>query len=104
MRNVAFIECNGQYANFRFTDCKQVIFSECNLRSSDFQESQLIKVEFKNTNITQIQMYGTRLKGIDLSSCELDGLGARIEDVKGAIVTPAQAISLAGLMGIVIKG
>lgn len=31
-------------------------------------------------------------------------MGARAEDVKGVIVSPAQAISLASLLGIVIKG
>jgi uncharacterized protein YjbI with pentapeptide repeats len=104
MKNIVFTDCNGQYTNFRFADCKQTAFNNCNLRFSDFQESELSKVEFINTDMTQIQIYGTKLSGIDFSTCEIEGLGARIEDVKGVIVTPAQAISLAGLMEIIIKG
>jgi len=41
---------------------------------------------------------------VDLSSCDIEGIGAGIEDVKGAIVSPAQAILLAGLLGIIIEG
>ena len=50
-----------------------------------------------------MEFSGTNLKGIDLTSCEIDGIGARIEDLNGVIVSPEQAISLSGLMGIVVK-
>jgi hypothetical protein len=48
-------------------------------------------------------MFGVKLKGIDFSSCELDGFAARVEDVRGAVVSTAQAISLTSLLGLVIK-
>ena len=48
-------------------------------------------------------MSGTKLKGIDLSSCELDGLGVTIEDLDGCIVSSEQVIAFSYLLGLIIK-
>ncbi|MDF2882300.1 MAG: hypothetical protein K0R54_2857 [Clostridiaceae bacterium] len=103
LRNVIFQECSGKYSLFRFTDCKQVIFNNSEIPSSDFGESKFLKVEFKNTYMIQCQMCGTKLKGIDFSSCQIDGMGAKAEDVYGAVVSIDQAASLSALLGLVIK-
>ena len=46
---------------------------------------------------------GAKLEGADLRGAELEGLIARAEDVRGAIVTPAQAMDLARLLGLDIR-
>ena len=48
-------------------------------------------------------MSGTKLNGIDFSNADIEGLSIRVEDLFGAIVSPAQAISLSKKMGLVIK-
>ena len=45
----------------------------------------------------------TNLKGIDFTSCDIEGLGVNIADVNGAIVNSLQAAALAALLGLVIK-
>ena len=45
----------------------------------------------------------TSLKGIDLTSCNIEGMGVNIADVKGARVTTTQAISLSSILGLIIK-
>ncbi|MEE0782632.1 MAG: hypothetical protein U0M41_02200 [Negativibacillus sp.] len=40
---------------------------------------------------------------MDLRSCELDGFRLAPQDLKGAIVTPEQAMMLAGFLGVVIR-
>ncbi len=48
-------------------------------------------------------MSGTKLKGVDLSSCDIEGIGVRIENLSGAVVSPLQAVSLSRLIGVVVK-
>ncbi len=103
LRNVSFHQCNGKYGFFGFSNLKEVKFNECDLSLSDFKESIFSKVGFCYSNISECQMAGTKLKDIDLTSCNIEGIGIRIEDLKGAIVSPIQAVSLSSLMGIVIK-
>ena len=49
------------------------------------------------------QLLHTSLNGMDLRSCELDGFRLAPQDLKGAIVTPEQAMMLAGFLGVVIR-
>ncbi len=102
-QNVVMNKCNGRYANFRFSHCKRVRFKESLLSFADFQCSEFTDVSLVNTDLRECQMSGTKLKGIDMSTCDIDGIGVRIEDVKGAIISPLQAVSLARLLGVVIK-
>jgi len=88
---------------FSYSDCKQVAFIECQLRSSDFQNSKFLKVEFRESNLLQAQMNFTSLKGIDFTSCDIEGIGVNIADVKGARVTSMQAVSLSAILGLIIK-
>jgi uncharacterized protein YjbI with pentapeptide repeats len=103
LQNVIFEDCNGSYAFFRFTKWKQINFKNCVLSDTDFQKANFTKVGFDHCNLEQSQMSGTKLKGIDFSNCEIEGMGVRIEDLYGAIVSPIQAISLSKLLGIVVK-
>lgn len=45
----------------------------------------------------------SNLKGIDFTSCDIEGLGVNITDVNGAVVNPMQAVSLSALLGLIIK-
>ncbi|AET69858.1 putative low-complexity protein [Desulfosporosinus orientis DSM 765] len=103
LRNVLFDECDGSYALFRFLDCKQVNFNNCSLCSADFYKAKFSKVAFHNSNLQQTGMSGACLKGIDLSSCKIDGLGVAIDDLDGCIVSPEQVISFSKLLGLIIK-
>ena len=43
------------------------------------------------------------LNGIDLRTCEIDGIKLTGGELKGAIVTPPQACDLARLLGVDIR-
>ena len=45
----------------------------------------------------------TKLKGIDFTSCDIDGIGVNIADVNGAEVNPTQAVSLSAILGLIVK-
>lgn len=103
LRNVSFHQCNGKYGFFGFSNLKEVKFNECDLGLSDFQNAIFSKVGFYYSNISECQMSGTKLKDIDLTSCDIEGISVRIEDLKGAIVSPIQAVSLSKLMGVIVR-
>ncbi|WP_192930311.1 hypothetical protein [Alkaliphilus pronyensis] len=44
------------------------------------------------------------MAGIDLSDSNLEEVGVRLDDIKGAIVSPMQAVEFSKLFGLMIKG
>jgi uncharacterized protein YjbI with pentapeptide repeats len=103
LRNVLFEDCNGRYSIFCFSDYKQVNFSRTLLSNADFHESFFLKVGFFNCTLHQTRMSGTKLKGIDLSSCELEDLDVTVPDLKGCIVAPAQVLGFANILELVVR-
>ena len=43
------------------------------------------------------------MKGIDMTTCTLDGILVNLPDLRGMIVSPMQAMDLAKLLGLVVK-
>ena len=103
IRNVVFEECGGRYANFRFARIEKTAFKNCALQGADFGSAEISKVVFSGADLREVQMSGVPLCGIDFSSCEIDGLSARPEDLRGAVINPDQAIIAAKILGIKIK-
>lgn len=91
------------YANFHFGRLERVAFTGCNCMNADFAEASLKNVCFTDTDLRRAQMSGTSLSGIDFTTSEIEGLGARPEDLKGSILSPGQAITAAKIMGITIR-
>ncbi len=100
LRDVTFENCNGQYSFFSYSNCKKVAFL---VIFSDFKNSLFSNVEFQECNLLQSQMNFTNLKGIDFTSCDIEGIGVNINDINGVIVTAMQAVALSSLLGLVVK-
>jgi uncharacterized protein YjbI with pentapeptide repeats len=103
LRNIVFENCGGKYANFRFAHIENAVFKNCSMQGTEFQSAAIIKTVFNGDDLRQAQMSGVPLSGIDLSSCEIDGLGTRPEDLRGAIISPEQAVTAAKIIGMTIK-
>ena len=103
LRNVRFTDCQADYASFRFGSFKQVVISGSSLNHSDFYRVELAKTEFDEVKLDKAQFSGTRLAGIDLSTCDFHNLGVTVEDLKGCIIAPAQAILFSRIFGLVVK-
>ena len=63
----------------------------------------LKNVKFDNIDFTKAQIFNTRLKDIDLSTCIIQGLSTTLVDIKGAIINELQIMDLAYLLNIKIK-
>ena len=60
-------------------------------------------ITFLECNLNKIELVKTKLKDIDFSTCEFNGVTVDIPDLKGIIVNEFQALELSKLMGLKIK-
>ena len=103
LQNIYMEQCNGKFALMSFVHMKKVILEDSIFENSNFQNSHFDKVQFRKCNFKLSQMSGTSLSGMDLSNSNVEGLGIQIEDLRGAIVSPMQAVDFSKLMGLVVK-
>ena len=104
LENCTFEDCRMQYANFAEATFREVRFVRCDLTETSFAalkkkskpiltECELVKTDFTDTS----------LAGLDIRSCHISSLTLRLEDVKGMIVSPEQALYFAAMMGLKIR-
>ncbi len=101
--NVMLYNCHSKYANYRFAQLKKSIFEMTNFESSDFQNAVLNEVQLLKSNFRESQFSGSCLNNIDFRTCDIDGMGFRIEDVKGVIMSAYQAVAVAKVAGVIIE-
>jgi uncharacterized protein YjbI with pentapeptide repeats len=97
-------ECNAEFALFWSSVFKAARFERCNLQSASFQDADLSGVVFNACDLSGADLRGAKLVGADLRGSTLDGLNVGIKELQGAIIAPTQAVQVASLLGIVIKG
>lgn len=103
LRNTVFDDCNAAYSVLRYTDCKKVNFHNSSFTEADFYSVTLNDVSFAHCNLDKVQFSGTKLAGIDLSTCQFYQLGLTPDNLRGCIIAPEQAIVLANIFGVIIK-
>ena len=102
-RNAVFHNCSARYAFFRGADLGLTRFFKSNLSLTDFQQTKFSQLHFSQSNLSEAQMSGCTLSGINFSDCDIDGMQARLEDYKGAIVSPMLALDLVKIMRVIVK-
>lgn len=103
LRDVSFEDDALPYGNFRFARMERTDFLRCNCSRADFLQLAPAKARFVHTDLRQAQMAGTSLAGLDLTTCNIDGLGARPEDLRGVILSAEQAVTAAKIVGVEIR-
>lgn len=103
LKSLTFENDISDYANFHFARIEKALFSGCNCKAADFAEVIFTKVQFSDTNLTKAQMSGSSLCGIDFTSCDINGLGARPENLRGAVLSSEQAVTAAQIIGVIIR-
>jgi Uncharacterized low-complexity proteins len=103
LRNVVFDKCNAAYAVLRYFNCKKAKFQNTSFAEADLYSATLTDVSFARCNLDKVQFSGTKLAGIDLSTCQFYQLALTSDDLRGCIIAPEQAIALANIFGVVIK-
>ncbi len=103
LQNVSIQGCNGKFALISYVRLKKVMLKDSIFDNSNFQNSSLEKVKFIECSLCLSQVSGTSLSGIDLCSCNTEGMGVQSENLKGAIVSPVQAVQFSRLLGLVVN-
>ena len=102
LMNVSFDGCMLDYVSFAECKLDRVVFSECRLRESLWSEVRLLKTRFDHSDLERAQWARTPLAGLDMTTCRIGGWSISLYDLRGAKVTAAQVIELAGLLGVEI--
>ncbi|NLW70327.1 MAG: pentapeptide repeat-containing protein [Eubacteriaceae bacterium] len=120
-----FTNCKGAGASFNSTVIRDVSWTNCNFRYSIFNKAQfnnisIVYSDFCDAAFTESALGGfsaenayflgtnffrSPLKGVDFTKCEIEGivLSDSNYELRGAVVTSLQAVSLSKFLGIVIK-
>lgn len=104
--HILFSKCKADYINLTDTRQKYVYYQESDIRNGSFEHCQFTSVEFDSCNLTEAEFNRTLLKGIDLTNSNITGIRVNpaTGELRGAVVSSLQALELAHLMGLTIKG
>lgn len=106
IKDVSFINCKIDLANFRATKFKNVMFKDCVLTKSDWQSAQLSSVIFDTCNIDEMDVSNCSMNNVDLRSCEFIILKG-LRGLAKATLSRQQLIMLAPIfadeLGIIIE-
>ncbi|MBO0995749.1 pentapeptide repeat-containing protein [Bacillus sp. SD088] len=101
--DVLFRQCQAPYSLFNLSTFQDVCFDECLLKGANFIDASLEFLDFTNSVIEDVQFTGTSLSNIDLSQCEFSLIHADEHDLRGAIISPEQAIGFIEVFGLKVK-
>ena len=103
LEDVQISRCNAELSRFWSCAFKAAHFDHCVLREASFADSDLSGVIFRDCDLSQADLRNTKLKGADLRGSTITGVQVGIKELQGAIITPIQAIQLAGLLGVTVQ-
>ena len=103
LESVRFVDCQLDYAAFTGTRLRQVAFDSCQMRETFFQGGDLTGTAFAECDLEGADFGGAKLQGADVSSSRLARITIGAGDVRGLVVSRAQASELARLLGIVVR-
>lgn len=99
-----------QNSNLRYANFTESQLEQCEIVSSDLADTFFASCTFKQltaseAQFTRAEFFRTPLKGIDFTTCALDGISVSEtgKELSGAIVNIFQAAELARLFEIIIK-
>lgn len=93
LKNVRFVGCRLDMANFRFAKLENVQFEQCVLTGLDFYNAQLKHVAFIDCDIEDVEFSGAKLTDVDLTSARIISIKG-LSGLKGAHITSDQLVAL----------
>lgn len=124
-RRCRWASCRLNGSTFANACLEEVQFEACAARSAAWSQALLKRVSFQGCSLqqaflgglkpksrwtvtecdlTEVDFAKTALSGQRLDTCVIDGLRIEGTELRGAVVSPAQACELAKLLGVVIRG
>lgn len=103
LNHVRMEGCSAHYINLARSKMRTARFTGCDFRAGSFNDSKLLAAAFDNCELPEADFSHTPLRGIDLRTNRINGIQLNIADLRGAIVTPMQAMELLPMLGVVIE-
>jgi uncharacterized protein YjbI with pentapeptide repeats len=103
LEDAVFKGCNLESAVFASAIFKVARFDACVLRGAMFDGADLSDVVFHRCDLTNADLTGATLRDADLRGSIIDGLRVGPKELQGATIDPAQAIQVAGLLGLTVR-
>jgi uncharacterized protein YjbI with pentapeptide repeats len=100
--DTVFRDCKVDLAQFYQAKMRGVRFEECPLAGADFRLADLTGVVFVRCDLTNVDFTGATLAGADLRGCQIEGMRAGPNELRGAAIDEVQALALVRAMGITI--
>lgn len=102
LSQVSAAACDLSFANISETSIDHMALRDCRMREAAFQRAKLRHVSLADCDLTRIDVFGTSLAGIDVSTCLFQApvLSGDYRELRGLVVSPEQALSLATLLGV----
>ena len=108
--DAVFKQVSADASSFAFTGFDRTKLSGVRLRGCDLTEAAFSEVRLRHfaaedCRFVKTTFFKTPLAGVDFRQCELVApiLSQPPEELRGAIVSPAQAASLATLLGVLVQ-
>lgn len=99
-----FIKCTFPLSDFSESNFEHVRFVESNFTESAFQTLKQAGFTTIKTDFSECDFIDSPLLGMDLSGCQLQNLRLSPRYLKGLTVDSEQAVGIARLLGVKIKG
>lgn len=102
-RSTRLTDCMGRYGNWGEATLESVALSGCNMREAFLNEVRLKRgTRFEHCDLERADFFRTRLRGIDLSTCNIAGImvSDTKEELRGMLIAAEQAVDLVGLLGV----
>lgn len=92
-----------RYAQLSGGKFRNAEFEACNWQEADLQNSDLAGCVFRSCTFARADLRGSKLQNTDFRSSEVEGMLVGIQNLRGAIVDPAQAMIFARVLGLEIR-
>ncbi len=102
-RDSVFKDCKVDLAQFYKGKLRGVRFEDCPLTGADFRLADLTEAVFVRCDLSHTDFTGAKLVGADLRGCQIEGMRAGANELRGAIIDEIQALALVRAMGITIS-
>lgn len=105
LQHMVIADSNFQMVNFDHGKLEYISMAGTSMQHAVFSEVKWKSMEVNRIIFNGASFFKTRLKGLDFTQCEIDGivLSDTYSELEGAVVSPVQAVELAKLLRVIVK-
>lgn len=94
---------DARYAQLQGGTFRNCEFDGSNWQDADLQNADLSGCVFRGCQLARAELYGVKMQDTDLRKSDVENMLVGVNDLRGAVVDPAQAMVFAKLMGLQIR-